>query len=226
MLRDRELRRRARTPRGDAEVPFPESLQALIAARLDTLAAGAQGAAAGRGGDREGVLGRCGRGDGRPRPRATCERALHELGPQGARAPVRGARRWRGRPSTASGTRSSATSPTGRSRVPQRAGEARARRRTGSSSKAGERVEDVAEVLAYHAGEALELAEATGDAELAAEVGPAARRYALLAGERALGLDVTKALLLLERALEHDTGGRSGVPLGTRRLVTSCVPVG
>ena len=43
-------------------------------------------------------------------------------------------------------------------------------------------------------------AQATGDTGLQAQVTPAAGRYALLAGERALGLDTDKALALLERA--------------------------
>ncbi|MEO5633548.1 hypothetical protein [Gaiella sp.] len=74
-------------------------------------------------------------------------------------------------------------------------------------AKAGERVEDLAEVLAYHTGEALTLAEATGDTTLQATVTPRAARYALLAGERALGLDTDKALGLLDsaRALTPDT---------------------
>jgi class 3 adenylate cyclase len=67
-------------------------------------------------------------------------------------------------------------------------------------NEAGGRVEDLAEVLAYHTGEALNLADMQGDAGLRADVAPAAARYALLAGERALGLDTTKALTLLDRA--------------------------
>jgi tetratricopeptide (TPR) repeat protein len=68
--------------------------------------------------------------------------------------------------------------------------------------KAGDRVEDIAEVLAYHTGQAIALADAAGDVALAAGLAPAARRYTLLAGERALGLDTAKALQLLARALE------------------------
>ena len=49
------------------DVPFPESVQALIAARLDTLPR-AQEPAAGRRRGRQGVLGGRGRGDGRSRP--------------------------------------------------------------------------------------------------------------------------------------------------------------
>jgi class 3 adenylate cyclase/tetratricopeptide (TPR) repeat protein len=67
-------------------------------------------------------------------------------------------------------------------------------------NKAAGRVEDLAEVLAYHTGEALTLADTQGDARLYAVVAPAAPRYALLAGERALGLDTRKALTLLDRA--------------------------
>jgi tetratricopeptide (TPR) repeat protein len=69
-------------------------------------------------------------------------------------------------------------------------------------SKAGKRVEDLAEVLAYHTGEALDLAQATGDKGHIGEITPRARRYALLAGERAAGLDADKAMQLLDRALQ------------------------
>ena len=51
--------------REGAEVPFPDSIQALIAARLDTLSAGHEVDARRRRGDREGLLGRRGRADGR-----------------------------------------------------------------------------------------------------------------------------------------------------------------
>ena len=69
-------------------------------------------------------------------------------------------------------------------------------------SKAAERVEDLADVLAYHYATALELARAAGQAELAAELEPLALRFLFLAGERALGLDTAAALSNLERALE------------------------
>jgi class 3 adenylate cyclase/tetratricopeptide (TPR) repeat protein len=68
--------------------------------------------------------------------------------------------------------------------------------------KAGERVEDLAEVLAHHYLQTLELAEAAGDAEQAAEAAPSARRFLALAGERALGLDTAQAVGRLTRALE------------------------
>jgi predicted ATPase len=59
--------------------------------------------------------------------------------------------------------------------------------------KAGERVEDLAEVLAYHYLQALELADAAGDAEHARQLATPARRFLALAGERALGLDAAQA---------------------------------
>ncbi len=68
--------------------------------------------------------------------------------------------------------------------------------------KAGERVEDLAEVLAHHYLQALELAEAAGDTEQAAELALPARRFLALAGERALGLDTVQAEARLARALE------------------------
>jgi class 3 adenylate cyclase len=68
--------------------------------------------------------------------------------------------------------------------------------------KGGERVEDLAEVLAYHYLQAVELAEAAGDSERAADLAGPARRFLALAGERALGLDTAQAEARLARALE------------------------
>ena len=68
--------------------------------------------------------------------------------------------------------------------------------------KGGERVEDLAEVLAHHYLEALELAEAAGDASQAQELAVPARRFLALAGERAVGLDTAQAEARLARALE------------------------
>jgi class 3 adenylate cyclase/tetratricopeptide (TPR) repeat protein len=68
--------------------------------------------------------------------------------------------------------------------------------------KGGERVEDLAEVLAHHYLQALELAEAAGDTDQMEELARPARRYLALAGERALGLDTAQAEARLARALE------------------------
>ena len=126
-------------------------------------AAGAERPAAGRGRRRQGVLGRRPRRDGRA---ATSARSSSRCTSSSRKELVRPARRarWRARPSTRSGTCSSATSPTARSRGPPARASIGPRRR-GSSAKAGERVEDLADVLAYHYQEALELARAAGDAD-------------------------------------------------------------
>ena len=76
--------------------------------------------------------------------------------------------------------------------------------------KGGERVEDLAEVLAYHYLEALELAEAAGDTEQEAQLTEPARRFLALAGERALGLDTAQAEARLTCALELTPAEDSG----------------
>ena len=68
-------------------------------------------------------------------------------------------------------------------------------------SKAPERVEDLADVLAYHYATALELARAAGQIEQVSELEAPALKFLSLAGERALGLDTAAALSNLERAL-------------------------
>ena len=67
-------------------------------------------------------------------------------------------------------------------------------------SKTPERVQDLADMLAYHYTTALELARAA-HTERASELEAPALRFLLLAGERALGLDTTTAIARLERAL-------------------------
>src|SRR4029077_14785144 len=68
--------------------------------------------------------------------------------------------------------------------------------------KAGERAEDLAEVLAHHYLQAFELAQAAGQTEEAEGLAVPARRYLALAGERAVGLDTAQAEARLARALE------------------------
>ena len=67
--------------------------------------------------------------------------------------------------------------------------------------KAGDRVEDLADVLAVHYLEALELVRATGQSADAEELEAPARRYLVMAGERALALDVASAEASLAKAL-------------------------
>lgn len=67
-------------------------------------------------------------------------------------------------------------------------------------SKLTDRLDDVADVLAYHYATALELARATGAADVP-ELERSACRFLVLAGERAAGFDAAAATSLLERAL-------------------------
>jgi tetratricopeptide (TPR) repeat protein len=66
---------------------------------------------------------------------------------------------------------------------------------------AGERVTDHAELLAYHYTQALDLTRAVGTAA-GDELERAARRFLVLAGDRAMSLDLVKANSYYERALE------------------------
>jgi class 3 adenylate cyclase/tetratricopeptide (TPR) repeat protein len=68
-------------------------------------------------------------------------------------------------------------------------------------NKAGERAEDLAEVLAHHYVQALELTRVAGHPEKAKELAPSAVHYLALAGERALALDVESAEANLAKAL-------------------------
>ena len=182
------------TPERD---PAPR-ISALIAARLDTLTPDGKSTARGCGGAGEGVLGR------RPGPMGGVDRAGHRGAAgavtQGARSPRPPTPRCKARTSTPSGTCSPEMSPMGRSHVP-RARPGMSARGPWIESKAPGRVEDLADVLAYHYATALDLARAAGETDRAAELEAPARRFLTLAGERALGLDTTAALTNLERAL-------------------------
>jgi class 3 adenylate cyclase/tetratricopeptide (TPR) repeat protein len=68
-------------------------------------------------------------------------------------------------------------------------------------ARAGMRVEDLSEVLAHHYATALELARATGEKEQAASLESSALRFLMLAGERALGLDTATAFADFRRAV-------------------------
>ena len=67
---------------------------------------------------------------------------------------------------------------------------------------AGERVSDHAELLAYHYGEALKLIASSGSGGEFTNLEATTRRYWVLAGERAMSLDVARAAECFERALE------------------------
>jgi class 3 adenylate cyclase/tetratricopeptide (TPR) repeat protein len=68
-------------------------------------------------------------------------------------------------------------------------------------SLSNERTEDRAELLAHHYGEALGLARASGALEEAQRLEEPARRYLIMAGDRAARLDVARAASYYENAL-------------------------
>jgi class 3 adenylate cyclase/tetratricopeptide (TPR) repeat protein len=193
MLRDSDLLNPHGALKEHAEVPFPESIQALIAARLDTLPqerkALLQDAA---------VLGKVfwagavsAMGDRDP---GDVARTLHELS---RKELVRPARQSSMEGEAEYGFWHVLVRDVAYQQIPRAR---RAAKHVAAAdwleATAGERVEEIA----YHTGEALSLAQATGDVALETDVAPRAARYAQLAGERLLGLDTSKALALLERA--------------------------
>jgi class 3 adenylate cyclase/tetratricopeptide (TPR) repeat protein len=183
----------------DEQVVVPESVQALIAARLDTLSQ-----------DRKGLLQDAAvvgkvfwagalveMGD---RDLREVELALHEL-----------ARKELVRPARASSMAGEAeygfwhllVRDVAYGQIPRASRAARHRAVAAwLERQAGERAEDLADVLAYHYTQALELAQAAGDSEQARELAAPARRFLALAGERALGLDTAQAEAKLTRALD------------------------
>jgi class 3 adenylate cyclase/tetratricopeptide (TPR) repeat protein len=200
-------------------VAFPDSVQALIAARLDTLApdrkALLQDAAVIGKVFWGGALAAMGDVDERE-----VELALHELS---RRELVRPARR-----STMEGESEYAfwhvlVRDVAYGQIPRGA---RARKHQAAAAwmegKAGDRVEDLADVLAHHYQQALELAHATGDALLEQTLLPPARRMLELAGDRAAALDLPKAEGYYRRSVElHEPDDPALAPLllKTGRLV-------
>jgi class 3 adenylate cyclase len=184
---------------GDALAELPESVHALIAARLDTLTPERksllQDAAVVGKVFWVGALAEIG-----GRSPHELELALHELVRKELIRPAR--------TSSMEGENEYAfwhllVRDVAYSQIP-RAERARRHRAAAAwiEQKGGERVEDLAEVLAHHYLQALELAQAAGESDEVEELAAPARRFLTLAGERALGLDTVQAESRLARALE------------------------
>ena len=201
LLRDRDLLERVGSSwqlKEGAEVPFPESVQALISARLDTLEPEAKSLLADAAVIGKvfwaGALAAMGEPD-----LESVVSTLRELSRKELVRPLR--------QSSMAGEAEYAfwhvlARDVAYGQLPRAS---RAARHVAAAkwieSKAPERVEDLADVLAYHYTSALELARAAGEAEQAAELEAPALRFLSLAGERALGLDTAVALASFERAL-------------------------
>ena len=209
LLRDRRL---LAGPLED--VPFPDSLQSLIAARIDTLSHARksllQDAAVVGKVFWAGALVAMGGRDARD-----VEQALHELARKELVRPARttsmeGEREY--------GFWHVLVRDVCYEQIPR---VARVSRHQAAAAwiadQAGERVDDLADVLAHHYVLALELARASGlDDEIPALEG-SARRYLALAGERALPIDVDSAETSFARALALTPQGHSERPARLER---------
>ena len=201
LLKDRDLLERVGSSwqlKEGADVPFPESVQALIAARLDTLEPDAKSLIADAA-----VIGKV--------FWAGAVAAMGERDPQTVTSTLRElSRKELVRPARQSSMAGEAeyafwhvlARDVAYNQLPRAS---RANRHVAAAtwieSKAPERVEDLADVLAYHYTSALDLAQAAGETEQAEELEGPALRFLGLAGERALGLDTAAALASFERAL-------------------------
>jgi class 3 adenylate cyclase/tetratricopeptide (TPR) repeat protein len=196
---------------GDVVAEVPDSVQALIAARLDTLSPERknllQDAAVVGKVFWAGALAEMGARE----PREV-ELALHELARKELARPAR--------TSSMEGEREYGfwhvlVRDVCYAQIP-RAGRA-ARHQAAAAwigHKAGERVEDLADVLAHHYLQALELVRAAGSPPDIRTLEDQARHYLALAGERALALDVASAEASLAKALELAPAGhpaRAGI---------------
>lgn len=207
LLRDKDLLERKGSSwelREGAEVPFPDSVRALIAARLDTLTPDAKSLLADAA-----VVGKvfwagavAAMGDRDP------DSVVDGLRDLSRKELVRPARR-----SSMQGEAEYAfwhilTRDVAYNQLPRTE---RATRHIAAAawieSQAPDRAEDHADVLAYHYATALDLAKAAGQTEQVATLEDRARRFLTLAGERALGLDAKAALTNLERALALTPNG-------------------
>ena len=206
MLIDRDVLLRRGTSwdlAADAEIPVPESVQALIAARLDTLPqkrkALLQDAS---------VLGKVFWGGAVAEMGGLSDREvrddLHEL-----------ARKELLRPARRSSVEGDAEyafqhlliRDVAYGQIPRVARAAKHRAAAAWIERvAGERVADSAELLAYHYEQALDVARATG--EDASELAADARRFLLMAAERASHLDAARFQEFIGRALAMTRPGQ------------------
>jgi class 3 adenylate cyclase/tetratricopeptide (TPR) repeat protein len=182
---------------GEDDIPVPDSVQALIAARLDTLPPGRksllQDAAVIGKVFWAGALAEMGGLD----PRGVRE-GLHELARKELLRPAR-------RPSIEGEAEYAfwhlLIRDVAYGQIPRAARAVKHRAAAAWIERiAGERLADSAELLAYHYEQALQLAHAAG--EDASELESEARRFLRLAAERAERLDTSKAVALYDRVLE------------------------
>ncbi len=226
LLRDKDLVVRKGASwelREGAEVPFPDSVQALIAARLDTLTPDTKSMLADAAVIGKvfwtGAIAQMGERDLTAVTETLRELSRKELVRPARRSSIEGEAEYAFWHVLA---RDVAYGQLPRaSRVSRHVAAA-----TWIESKAPERVEDLADVLAYHYATALELAQAAGQTEQASELEAPALKFLTLAGERALGLDTAAALSNLERALALTPPGDPERPQALTRFGEAALQAG
>ena len=223
LLKDRDLLVKVGSSwelKAGAEVPFPDSVQALIAARLDTLEPEAKSLLADAA-----VIGKVfwagGVAQMGGRDLDVVTGMLRELSRKELVQPAR--------QSSMAGEAEYAfghilARDVAYSQLPRAS---RAARHVAAAawieSKVPGRMEDLADVLAYHYATAFELSRAAGETERASELEAPALRFLGLAAERALGLDTAAALASSEHALGARPGrasrpGRGAPPVRRGRV--------
>jgi class 3 adenylate cyclase/tetratricopeptide (TPR) repeat protein len=201
LLSDRDLLVRSGSSwelKAGADVPFPDSVHALIAARLDTLEPEAKSLLADAA-----VIGKVfwagGVAQMGKRDLPTVTGILRELS---RKELVQPARRSSMAGEAEYAFRHILARDVAYNQLPRAS---RASRHVAAAdwieSKVPGRVEDLADVLAYHYATAFELARADGQTERATRLEAPALRFLGLAADRALGLDTSAALASSEHAL-------------------------
>jgi tetratricopeptide (TPR) repeat protein len=201
LLKDKDLLARKSQSwelREGAVMPFPDSVKALIAARLDTLSADVKSLLADAAVIGKvfwaGAIAHMGRRDITEVTEALRDLSRKELVRQVRRSSIEGEAEY------AFWHILVRDVAYGQLPRPSRASRHIAAARW-IESKAPERVEDVADILAYHYSRALNLTRAAGDLDGVVDLEASALRFLSLAGERALDLDAVSAFSNLERAL-------------------------
>ena len=200
LLRDRDLivqRGRSWELHPGASVPLPESITALLAARLDTLTP-----------ETKSIL-----SDAAVIGKVFWAGAIAHMGGRDVAAVIEALRELSRKELVRANRRSSIEDEAEYSfwhilardvayaQLPRAARAARHIAAAGwLAAKAAERVEDLADVLAYHYSSALDLTRAAGDGDTS-DLEASTLRFLRLSGERALGLDTASALTSFERAL-------------------------
>jgi class 3 adenylate cyclase/tetratricopeptide (TPR) repeat protein len=224
MLSDRDILKhkgKAVTLDKDADIPVPESVHALIAARLDTLSrerkALLQDASVAGKVFWSGAVAAVGDTD----PESV-RQGLHELG---AKELVRPSRTTSIEGQQEYGFWHALIRDVSYGQIPRAARAQKHQAMAAWIENSAERLDDHAEVLAHHYSTALELASASGASDVG-ELERNTRRFLIAAADRALKLDAAKALALYHAALEVTSSDDLDTPRVLRETAKVCRSLG